>query len=100
MSQDKSVSRPPPQPFHLAFPVVRLENARAFYGNLPGCPDERSPAESGDFDCHGRRIVAHLAPQAAGHRSLKQVDRKEVPARHCDVALSMDDRQARTGARR
>ena len=29
-------------PFHLAFPVTSLANARAFYGELLGCPEGRS----------------------------------------------------------
>ncbi len=29
-------------PFHLAFPVTSLEQARAFYGDLLGCPEGRS----------------------------------------------------------
>src|SRR5258705_142746 len=29
-------------PFHLAFPVTSLAEARAFYGALLGCPDGRS----------------------------------------------------------
>ena len=30
------------QPFHLAFPVHDLAAARAFYGDLLGCPEGRS----------------------------------------------------------
>jgi extradiol dioxygenase family protein len=52
-------------PFHLAFPVTSLANARAFYGELLGCPEGRSSADWVDFDFYGHQIVAHLAPEEA-----------------------------------
>src|ERR1019366_624904 len=55
--------------FHLAFPVRDLSEARAFYGELLGCPEGRSSDEWIDFDFHGHQIVAHLAPDEIGHRS-------------------------------
>jgi hypothetical protein len=94
MSQAKSVNQRPLQPFHLAFPVDSLERARAFYGDLLGCPEGRSSPEWVDFDFFGHQIVAHLAPQEAGPRSVNQVDSKDVPVRHFGVVLSMDDWQA------
>ena len=36
--------------FHLAFPVRDLREARAFYGDLLGCPQGRSSPEWIDFD--------------------------------------------------
>ena len=48
------------QPFHLAFPVDDLAKARAFYGDLMGCPEGRSSPEWVDFDFYGHQIVAHL----------------------------------------
>ncbi len=56
-------------PFHLAFPVTSLASARAFYGQLLGCPEGRSSDEWIDFDFFGHQIVAHLAPDEAGHRN-------------------------------
>jgi extradiol dioxygenase family protein len=52
-------------PFHLAFPVTSLAQARAFYGDLLGCPEGRSSESWVDFDFHGHQIVAHLAPEEA-----------------------------------
>ena len=91
MSQAKSVNQRPLQPFHLAFPVTSLEDARAFYGGLLGCPEGRSAPEWVDFDFFGHQIVAHLAPDEAGHRNVSQVDEKDVPVRHFGIVLSMDD---------
>lgn len=55
-------------PFHLACPVTSLARARAFYGELLGCPEGRSSEDWVDFDLYGHQIVAHLAAQEAGHR--------------------------------
>ena len=58
-------------PFHLAFPVRDLEEARRFYGGLLGCPEGRSSPDWIDFDFHGHQIVAHLSPAEAGHRNTR-----------------------------
>ncbi len=91
MSQASSVTARQLQPFHLAFPVTSLDNARAFYGGLLGCPEGRSSPEWVDFDFFGHQLVAHLSPDEAGHRSLNAVDGHDVPVRHFGVVLSMDD---------
>ena len=75
--------------FHLAFPVRDLDEARAFYGDLLGCPEGRSSAEWVDFDFHGHQIVAHLAPDA-GTSSTNLVDGEAVPARHFGLILAPD----------
>ncbi len=76
-------------PFHLAFPVTSLEKARAFYGVLLGCPEGRSAPEWVDFDFYGHQIVAHLAPEEAGHRATNAVDGDQVPVRHFGAVLAM-----------
>ncbi len=81
-------------PFHLAFPVTSLDKARAFYGNLLGCPEGRSSPEWVDFDFFGHQIVAHLAPNEAGHHSTNAVDGDNVPVRHFGAVLAMDQWQA------
>ncbi|HYF58234.1 MAG TPA: VOC family protein [Burkholderiaceae bacterium] len=77
------------QPFHLAFPVHDLDAARAFYGELLGCPEGRSSPEWIDFDLYGHQIVAHLAPQETAARSTNAVDGHDVPVRHFGVVLGM-----------
>jgi len=79
--------------FHLAFPVNSLAEARAFYGELLGCPEGRSAADWVDFDFHGHQIVAHLAPgEAAAATNL--VDGEDVPVRHFGLILALEDWQA------
>jgi extradiol dioxygenase family protein len=82
------------RPFHLAFPVTSLAKARSFYGDLLQCPEGRSSEHWVDFDLYGHQIVAHLAPEEAGHRSTSQVDGDTVPVRHFGVVLPMPEWQA------
>lgn len=79
--------------FHLAFPVDDLAKARAFYGELLGCPEGRSSPEWVDFNFYGHQIVAHLAPGEVGHRSTSAVDGDNVPVRHFGAILEMDEWQ-------
>jgi len=80
-------SRPP---FHLAFPVRDLTDARAFYGTLLGCEEGRSSDEWVDFNFFGHQIVAHLSPNEVGHKAHNIVDGDAVPVRHFGVVLSMN----------
>jgi extradiol dioxygenase family protein len=83
-----------PQPlFHLAFPVHDLAEARRFYGGVLGCPEGRSSEDWVDFDFYGHQIVAHLAPDEAGHRATSGVDEHDVPVRHFGAILTMDQWQ-------
>jgi len=75
--------------FHLAFPVRDLAEARAFYGDLLGCPEGRSSDTWVDFDFFGHQIVAHLSPNDVGHKGHNDVDGDKVPARHFGVILTM-----------
>jgi extradiol dioxygenase family protein len=81
-------------PFHLAFPVHDLEAARAFYGQLLGCPEGRSAAEWIDFNFFGHQIVAHLASGGAERRHHNPVDGHDVPVPHFGAVLPMDQWQA------
>ncbi|MEM7327293.1 MAG: VOC family protein [Pseudomonadota bacterium] len=76
-------------PFHLAFPVHDLSAARAFYGELLGCPEGRSSADWVDFNFFGHQIVAHLAPEACGMTGTSGVDGQNVPVRHFGLVLDM-----------
>jgi extradiol dioxygenase family protein len=79
----------PLRPFHLAFPVRDLSDARAFYGTLLGCKEGRSSDEWVDFDFFGHQIVAHLSPNEVGHKAHNLVDGDAVPVRHFGVILTM-----------
>jgi hypothetical protein len=80
----------PLPPFHLAFSVTSLADARAFYGELLGCPEGRSSEGWVDFDFHGHQIVAHLAPEEARAVAAHDVDGDAVPVRHFGLVLSME----------
>jgi hypothetical protein len=76
------------RPFHLAFPVHDLAAARAFYGEVLGCPEGRSSEQWIDFDLFGHQIVAHLSA-AAKAESSNPVDGHDVPVPHFGVVLTM-----------
>lgn len=82
------------RPFHLAFPVHDLAAARAFYGDVLGCPEGRSSDQWIDFDLFGHQIVAHLDPKAKPVAVVNPVDGHAVPVPHFGVVLTMDDWQA------
>ena len=79
-----------PAPFHLAVPVHDLAAARAFYGDLLGCPEGRSSDRWIDFDLFGHQFVVHLVP---GHRGTpaghNPVDGDAVPVPHFGVVLDL-----------
>jgi extradiol dioxygenase family protein len=77
------------RPFHLAFPVHDLDAARAFYGDLLGCPEGRSAEAWIDFNLYGHQIVAHLAPARAASGLHNPVDGHDVPVPHFGVVLEM-----------
>ena len=81
-------------PFHLAFPVDDLAAARAFYGDLLGCPEGRSADHWIDFDLHGHQLVAHLAPDAVRARATNPVDGEAVPVPHFGLVLAMEQWEA------
>ena len=85
---------PPVPPFHLAFPVRDLSEARHFYGELLGCAEGRSSPDWVDFNFFGHQLVAHLAPGECGHRSTSEVDGHQVPVRHFGAVLPMKDWEA------
>ena len=80
-------------PFHLAFPVRDLAEARTFWGGTMGCPEGRSAADWVDFDFYGHQIVAHLAPGREAEAS-SPVDGHDVPVPHFGIVLGMDEWRA------
>jgi len=80
------------RPFHIAFPVHDLAAARAFYGDLMGCPEGRSSESWIDFDLYGHQIVAHLDPSRQAHEPIRNpVDGHDVPVPHFGVILDRAD---------
>ncbi|MGE0595998.1 MAG: VOC family protein [Hyphomonadaceae bacterium] len=81
-------------PFHLAFPVRSLAEARDFYGALLQCPEGRSSPDWVDFNLYGHQIVAHLAPHETSRVAANDVDGDAVPVRHFGVVLPMQEWEA------
>ncbi len=80
------------RPFHLAFPVHDLAEARAFYGGTLGCAEGRSSESWIDFDLYGHQIVAHLdAGRATGTVIANSVDGHDVPVPHFGVVLGWEE---------
>jgi len=85
------------RPFHLAFPVRNIAEARSFWGGVIGCPEGRSAEDWVDFDFYGHQIVAHLAPERSGSppaEASNPVDGHEVPVPHFGVVLTLEDWRA------
>jgi len=77
------------RPFHLAFSVDDLADAREFYGQVLGCAEGRSSDRWIDFDLYGHQIVVHLSGEAS-LRASNLVDGHDVPVPHFGVVLTMD----------
>lgn len=83
-------------PFHLAIPVRDLKAARAFYGELLGCPEGRSSEAWVDFNFFGHQLVCHVAETAARETASNPVDGHDVPVPHFGMVLEMADWDALT----
>jgi uncharacterized protein len=75
--------------FHLAFPVGDLVSARAFYGDVLGCPEGRSTDHYVDFDFYGHQIVAHLSP-VRPQTSESDFDGSDVTVPHFGLNVDWD----------
>jgi len=78
------------RPFHLAFPVHDLKQARQFYRDLLECPEGRSDDRWIDFDLYGHQIVTHLDPSMTAGNVSNSVDGENVPVPHFGVVLTME----------
>lgn len=88
-------------PFHVALQVRDIPEARAFYGEVLGCPEGRSAEAWVDFDLFGHQFVVHLNPSLGSDGKIGQltnpVDGHGVPVPHCGVVLEMDQWRALAG---
>ena len=82
------------RPFHLAFPVRDIAEARAFYGGVLGCREGRSADDWVDFDFYGHQIVAHRMDGPGRDAGDNPVDGHAVPVPHFGVVLDMPTWQA------
>ena len=75
------------EPFHLAFPVHDLSEAKEFYTKILGCSLGRSSEHWIDFNLIGHQVVAHLKPDELSKTKTSDVDNKQVPVRHFGIVL-------------
>lgn len=75
------------QPFHLAFPIRDIEEARKFYTEVIGCEVGRESDKWIDFNFYGHQISAHLKPEECSNAQTNHVDGEEVPVRHFGLVL-------------
>ncbi len=80
--------------FHLAIPVLDLEKARAFYGDLLGCAEGRRDAHWVDFNLAGHQLVCHVVEQMPAAPARNRVDGDAVPIPHFGLVLSLEEWQA------
>ena len=78
------------EPFHLAFPVHDLSEAKEFYTKILGCSLGRSSAHWIDFNLFGHQVVAHLKPDELSKTKTSEVDHKQVPVRHFGIVLEWE----------
>ncbi|TAG09912.1 MAG: dioxygenase [Rhodobacterales bacterium] len=76
-------------PFHLAYQVTDLDDARAFYGGTLGCREGRSTETWVDFDFFGHQISLHLG-QPFATTNTGRVGDKLVPMPHLGLVLGFD----------
>ena len=76
-------------PFHLAFPVRDIDEARAFYGGTLGLEEGRSSTKWIDFNLFGHQVVAHESTSARSVDTHNPVDGHDVPVPHFGVILEM-----------
>ncbi|MGV7031310.1 VOC family protein [Methylobacterium symbioticum] len=76
-------------PFHLAYHVTDLDEARRFYGGVLGCREGRSTDTWVDFDFFGHQLSLHLGTPFETTRTGKVGDHK-VMMPHLGVVLPLD----------
>ena len=78
-------------PFHLAFPVLNIQETKDFYGNVLGCEIGREDKKWVDFNFFGHQLSAHVKPDELNNTKKNKVDGKSVPVRHFGVILPWED---------
>jgi extradiol dioxygenase family protein len=84
------------QPFHIAFPVRDVEEAREFYTNILQCEEGRSDTNWVDLNLYGHQLVAHFKEsdkESLAPDHSNPVDGHDVPVPHFGVVLKWDQWQ-------
>ncbi|WP_136635433.1 VOC family protein [Pseudooceanicola onchidii] len=80
-------------PFHLAYHVTDLDEARAFYGGVLAAVEGRSTETWVDFDFFGHQLSLHLGEPFKTTNTGKVGDHM-VPMPHLGMVLPLDDWRA------
>lgn len=80
-------------PFHLAIPVVDLQETRTFYREIIGCEEGRSDTHWVDFNFYGHQLVIHMDEnrKKPNVENTNDVDGHAVPIPHFGLILQWDD---------
>ena len=78
------------KPFHLAIPVIDLEQAATFYESVLGCSRGRQDKQWIDFNLYGHQLVCHLS-HAASAQISNSVDGDNIPVPHFGVILDFQE---------
>jgi len=87
------------EPFHLAFPVHDLSEAKEFYTKILGCSLGRSSEHWIDFNLFGHQVVAHLKPDELSTTKTSDVDNKQVPVRHFGIVFEFSKNLKQKGVK-
>jgi len=82
-----------PVPFHLAFNIRDLDEARAFYGRVLGAQEGRSTETWVDFDFFGHQLSLHLG-EPFETKATGRVGDHMVHMPHFGVVLGLEDWRA------
>jgi len=78
------------QPFHLAFPVNDITEAKSWYTKVLGCSLGRESEKWIDFNFFGHQISAHLDHKESFSSGTNNVDGDNIPVRHFGLILDWD----------
>lgn len=77
--------------FHIAFATADMERAKAFYGDLLGCPRGRESQAWADFDFFGHQMSIHFIGSKVRKPRNYYNPNSHIPANHFGVILSWKD---------
>ena len=75
------------RPFHLAFPVLNINETIQWYTKILGCKVGRQDKRWVDFNFYGHQISAHLVDQKIKFKNTNKVDGDNIPCRHFGIIL-------------
>tara|TARA_B100000427_G_C15200395_1_gene460035 strand:- start:140 stop:565 length:426 start_codon:yes stop_codon:yes gene_type:complete len=81
------------RPFHLAFPIYDLNEAKIWYTKYLDCKIGRESSKWIDFNFYGHQISAHLVPKKENNIITNEVDQKNIPVRHFGIILEWEQWQ-------